>query len=330
MRKNLFVQSIDEVYEKPAGQRNAFVIIRPPGHHASSSKSSGFCIFNNVAIAAKYAQKKHGAKKVLILDWDVHHGNGTQEIFYEDSTVFYMSIHRHDKGSFYPIGEPKDTFDIGEEAGKGYSLNIPFDGISMGDFEYQTAFNKIILPVAYQFNPDLVLISAGFDAAANDPLGEFELSPEVYALMTYQLMSLAEGRVVTVLEGGYNLTAISNSALAVAEVMKNRGMARRIWDEKEQFASERRKLKSDAVRSIREVAQIHQKYWPILNGFQKILGAVTNSQIVTKTGKVSTARKSATSSNKPKKTPKTDRNTPRRSPRFMSELEKEMEKLGIS
>uniref|UniRef100_A0A8R1IFD2 Histone deacetylase n=1 Tax=Caenorhabditis japonica TaxID=281687 RepID=A0A8R1IFD2_CAEJA len=127
-----------------------------------------------VHISLQYAQKKHGAKRVLILDWDVHHGNGTQEIFYEDPTVMYMSIHRHDKGNFYPMGEPKDYFDTGEGAGEGTSVNVPFSGAPMGDSEYQMAFQRVILPVANQFNPDLVLISAGFDAALDDPPNERE------------------------------------------------------------------------------------------------------------------------------------------------------------
>ncbi|EFP07291.1 hypothetical protein CRE_13458 [Caenorhabditis remanei] len=281
--------SIDKIYEKDAGQRNALVIVRPPGHHASASKSSGFCIFNNVAVAAKYAQRRYKAKRILILDWDVHHGNGTQEIFYEDANVMYMSIHRHDKGNFYPVGEPKDYFDVGEGAGEGMSVNVPFSGAQMGDIEYQMAFQRVIMPISYQFNPDLVLISAGFDAAIDDPLGDYRVTPETFALMTYQLSSLASGRVITVLEGGYNLTSISNSALAVCEVLQNRAMLRRLRDEKEQFATKPNKLESSSIKTIREVCALQQKYWSILKGFQIIFGSVLNSKLVNKNGKSNAA-----------------------------------------
>ncbi|CAL2039889.1 unnamed protein product [Caenorhabditis brenneri] len=262
------LQSVDEIFEKPAGLRNALVIVRPPGHHASASKSSGFCIFNNVAVAAKYAQRRHKIKRVLILDWDVHHGNGTQEIFYEDGNVMYMSIHRHDKGNFYPVGEPKDYFDVGEGDGEGMTVNIPFSGAPMGDLEYQMAFQRVVLPIAYQFKPELVLISAGFDAAIDDPLGEYKVTPETFALMTYQLSSLASGRIITVLEGGYNLTSISNSALAVCEVLQNRAMLRRLQEEKEQFATVKAKLQSSSIKSIRQVCEVQQRHWHILKGFQ--------------------------------------------------------------
>ncbi|CAI2351800.1 unnamed protein product [Caenorhabditis sp. 36 PRJEB53466] len=266
----LFSIAVDEVFEKAAGHRNAFVVVRPPGHHASASQSSGFCILNNAALAAKRAQKEHNAKRVLILDWDVHHGNGTQEIFYDDESVMYMSIHRHDKGTFYPIGEPKDYSDVGEDAGEGTSVNVPFSGATMGDAEYQIAFQRIILPVAYQFNPDFVIISAGFDAATDDPLGDYKVTPETYALMTYQLSALASGRVLTVLEGGYNLTSISNSAVAVCEVLKTRGMLRRLTAEKEQFASLQKKIVASCIKTIREVCAEQQKYWSILKGFQVV------------------------------------------------------------
>uniref|UniRef100_A0A1I7T3W5 histone deacetylase n=1 Tax=Caenorhabditis tropicalis TaxID=1561998 RepID=A0A1I7T3W5_9PELO len=279
------LQSVDDIFKKGAGQRNALVIVRPPGHHASASKSSGFCIFNNVAVAAKYAQRRHRVKRVLILDWDVHHGNGTQEIFYEDSNVMYMSIHRHEKGNFYPVGEPKDYFDVGEGDGEGMSVNIPFSGASMGDSEYQMAFQRVILPIAYQFNPELVLISAGFDAAVDDPLGDYRVTPETFALITYQLSSLAAGRVITVLEGGYNLTSISNSALAVCEVLQNRSMLRRLQEEKEHFGTIKSKLESSSIKTIREVCAVQQKYWNILQGFQIIIGSVTDSKFINKNGK---------------------------------------------
>ncbi|KJH40850.1 histone deacetylase family protein [Dictyocaulus viviparus] len=148
-----------------------------------------------------YAIDKYNVQRVLILDWDIHHGNGTQEIFYEDERVLYISLHRHDDGEFYPTGAPKDYSDIGEGKGKGFSLNIPWNSGDIGDDAYRAAFAKIIMPTAYEYNPELVFISAGFDAAAGDPLGGCKVSCDTFSLMTYQLMALAGGRTIAVLEG---------------------------------------------------------------------------------------------------------------------------------
>ena len=146
-------------------------IVRPPGHHAEADDACGFCIFNNAAVAAKYAINSHDLKRVLIVDWDVHHGNGIQNIFYDDPNVLYISIHRYDNGTFFP-GRPDAGADfVGSERGEGFNVNIPWNGSGMGDTEYALAFYNIVLPIAYEFNPDLVLVSAGFDAARGDPLG---------------------------------------------------------------------------------------------------------------------------------------------------------------
>ncbi|CAB3405934.1 unnamed protein product [Caenorhabditis bovis] len=262
---------VDDVLTSPAGSMNAFVATRPPGHHASSAKSSGFCIFNNVAIGAKYAQQKYNVKKILVLDWDVHHGNGTQEIFYEDDSVLYMSIHRHERGEFYPMGEPKDYFDTGEEIGKGFSVNVPFSGHAMGDFEYLSVFLKAIMPIAYEFNPEL-------------------LSPEAFASMTHQLCSLASGRVIAILEGGYNLTALSKSALAVCEVLKYQTMVRRLKAETEE---QKIKLRPECIKVLQKVCWEQAKYWKILRGFNTIIGTVSNSKLINKSGKPSSSARSS-------------------------------------
>ena len=147
-------------------------IVRPPGHHAEQDTACGFCIFNNAAVAAKYACKSHDLKRVLIVDWDVHHGNGIQNIFYESSSVLYISIHRYDNGTFFP-GRPDAGVDfVGSGKGEGFNVNIPWNGSGMGDTEYALAFFNLVLPIAYDFNPELVLVSAGFDAARGDPLGK--------------------------------------------------------------------------------------------------------------------------------------------------------------
>ncbi|KAL2265365.1 hypothetical protein VTJ83DRAFT_6465 [Remersonia thermophila] len=207
--------------------KNAFAVIRPPGHHAEFDAPMGFCLFNNVPIAAKICQADYPdlCRKILILDWDVHHGNGIQNLFYDDPNILYISLHVYRNGEFYP-GKPDNpmTPDGGLEhcgagPGLGKNVNIGWHDQGMGDGEYMAAFQKIVMPIAHEFNPDLVIISAGFDAAAGDELGACFVSPACYAHMTHMLMSLAGGKVAVCLEGGYDLEAISKSALAVAQTL---------------------------------------------------------------------------------------------------------------
>ena len=196
-----------------------FAIVRPPGHHAEADCSAGFCIFNNVAIAARYAVTHHGLERVLVLDWDVHHGNGTQHMFYGDRKVLYMSIHRYDHGKFYPCSEEANYDRVGQGEGEGFNVNIPWNGLQFGDAEYMMAFLQVVLPIAYEYNPQLILISAGFDAARGDPLSGYKVSPEMYGFMTHQLTALASGRVLVVLEGGYNVDSIAQSSVCCAEAL---------------------------------------------------------------------------------------------------------------
>lgn len=189
--------------------RASFCAVRPPGHHAESMRAMGFCLFNNAAIAARYAQKKYGLERIAILDWDVHHGNGTQQIFYDDDTVFYISLHQY---PFYPgTGSADET---GRGRGEGFTLNCPMRAGS-GDREYREAFSRKVLPALHAYTPDLVIISAGFDAHRDDPLGNINLTEESFAWMTEAVRGVAEqyskGRIVSILEGGYNLEALSRS-----------------------------------------------------------------------------------------------------------------------
>ncbi|KAI9671209.1 MAG: Histone deacetylase hda1 [Caeruleum heppii] len=201
--------------------KNAMAVIRPPGHHAVPDEAQGFCLFNNVSVAARACQSAypHSCRRILIFDWDVHHGNGTQDAFYDDPNILYMSIHVHQNGHFYPLGPKGDHLHCGAGDGLGYNVNVPWTEKKMDDADYMYAFQKVIMPVALDFNPDLVIISAGFDAAAGDVLGDCNVTPECYSHMTHGLMSLAGGRVVACLEGGYNLESISMSALAVTRTL---------------------------------------------------------------------------------------------------------------
>ncbi|RSH94679.1 Histone deacetylase hda1 [Saitozyma podzolica] len=251
-----FIQESKHYYEQLSlvckGEvRNAFAIVRPPGHHAEPDEHMGFCFFNNVAVAAKEVQRQGLAKKVLILDWDVHHGNGTQRAFWDDPDVLYISIHRHDGGRFYPTSDFGALDMVGTGAGEGKSVNIPWPCAGFGDADYIYAFQRIVMPIAYEFAPDLVIISAGFDAAEGDALGQCLVTPPAYGHMTHMLCALAGGKVVVALEGGYNLNAISNSSLAVAQVLLGETPAELGPLEASEIATE----------VIWQVAKVQSKFW---------------------------------------------------------------------
>jgi len=186
--------------------QNGFALIRPPGHHAEVNKAMGFCLFNNIAILVQYCRKKYGIDRIFILDWDVHHGNGTQHIFEKNSSVFYVSLHQY---PFYP--GTGSQYETGYGDAEGTTLNCPMPAGS-GDREYVKVFEKTIIPVMQKFQPELVCISAGFDAHSEDPLAEIQLSTEMYGWMTQQILTMSDalcaGRVLSLLEGGYNLNVL--------------------------------------------------------------------------------------------------------------------------
>ncbi|NXD86002.1 HDAC7 deacetylase, partial [Halcyon senegalensis] len=249
--------------------KNGFAVVRPPGHHADPSTAMGFCFFNSVAIAARQLQQKGKLSKILIVDWDVHHGNGTQQIFYRDPEVLYISLHRHDDGNFFPGSGAAD--EVGAGPGEGFNVNIAWTGgldPPMGDPEYLAAFRTVVMPIAHQFSPDVVLVSAGFDAADGHPppLGGYKVSAKCFGYMTKQLMSLAGGAVVLALEGGHDLTAICDASEACVSAL--------LGNELDPLPEEsvRQKPNPNAVRSLETVLQVQSKYWVAVQRFASKLG----------------------------------------------------------
>lgn len=196
---------------------NAFCAIRPPGHHAETNTPMGFCLFNNIAIAARYAQEKFNVRNVAIVDWDVHHGNGTQEIFYNDPSVFYISIHQY---PFYPGTGARSERGAGK--GEGFTLNCPMKAGS-SEADYLQTFKTEIVPVLNTYQPELILISAGFDAHQDDPLANINLNENSFGKFTEILADIASkysnNKIVSVLEGGYNLNALSKSVQKHIEIL---------------------------------------------------------------------------------------------------------------
>jgi acetoin utilization deacetylase AcuC-like enzyme len=213
------LSAVDAVLSKDVS--NAFCAIRPPGHHANAMRGMGFCLFNNVALAARYGQRKYGTERVLIADWDVHHGNGTQDLFYEDGTVLFFSTHQ---SPWYP--GTGDASERGAGKGEGKTINCPFPAHTPAA-EILVAFREVLIPAARDFHPDLVLLSAGFDSRINDPLGYFLLTDADFHELTRMMLDVAaeccDGRLVSVLEGGYSLEGLALATEAhVRALLENR------------------------------------------------------------------------------------------------------------
>ena len=256
------LQVVDEVLNGQS--RSGVCLIRPPGHHAECDEPHGFCIFNNVSIAAQYAIKNHGLKRVLIVDWDVHHGQGTQHIFENDPKVLYISIHRYDNGTFFPKTTDANYTEVGSNTGKGFNVNIPWNKKGMADMEYMLAFQTIIMPIAYEFDPELILVSAGFDAAVGDQLGGCKVSPEAYGFFTQWLSALANGKIILCLEGGYNVNSISHSmALCVKSLLDDPHPMLHVpprWNG----------IQTSALESLKNVLKTQSEYWKCLKFNKKL------------------------------------------------------------
>jgi acetoin utilization deacetylase AcuC-like enzyme len=228
---------------------NGFALVRPPGHHALRNRAMGFCLFNTMAIGAEYLKRRHGAKKIMIVDWDVHHGNGTQDAFYDDPSVLFVSTHQF---PFYPGTGALN--EIGTGPGEGFTLNVPLPA-GCADRQYLQIFQDIVVPAADSFQPEWILVSAGFDPHERDPLGGMGVTERGFGAMARTLIDLAEefagGRIAFLLEGGYDLTALRQSAAAVLAELQA----------EERSVTERLAAAESGIEPLlRRVLQMQEKY----------------------------------------------------------------------
>ncbi|GFU59777.1 histone deacetylase 4 [Nephila pilipes] len=249
--------------------KNGFAVVRPPGHHAEHQQAMGFCFFNSVAIAAKQLREKLKLEKILILDWDVHHGNGLQQIFYDDPHTLYISLHRHDDGNFFP--GTGATEEVGTEDGIGFNINIAWSsGLNppLGDAEYMAAFRSLIIPIIRDFDPEIILVAAGFDAACGHPapLGGYRVSPACFGFMTQQLMHFAKGKIVLALEGGYDLPAICDSSQECVKAL--------LGDECTPIKEEemQRKPCQSALDVLQKTIAVQATHWPCIKRWAHTIG----------------------------------------------------------
>lgn len=246
--------AIDEVMEGKVD--NAFAFVRPPGHHAEKDAAKGFCVFNNIAIGAMHAISKYNLKRILIVDWDLHHGNGTQHSFYNDPRILYFSTHQY---PYYPgTGALQE---IGRGPGEGYTINVPLSE-GAGDADFVKIFRKILQPVALEFKPELILLSAGFDTYFQDPLGGMRVKPEGFANMARILLNIAgaccQGRFVAMLEGGYHISGLTRSVKAVLEEMLDET---HISDERLSLIE--KEADEETWHLINKIISIIRHYWKV-------------------------------------------------------------------
>ncbi|NXI54763.1 HDA10 deacetylase, partial [Chloroceryle aenea] len=254
---------------------NGMALVRPPGHHSQRNAANGFCLFNNVAIAAKYAKLKYGLQRILIVDWDVHHGQGIQYIFEEDPSVLYFSWHRYEHQEFWPSLKESDYDAVGLGKGKGFNINLPWNKVGMGNSDYLAAFFHVLLPMAFEFGPELVIVSSGYDSGIGDPEGQMNATPEVFAHLTHFLKQLANGRLCIILEGGYHLKSLSESVCMTVKTL--------LGDPIPQITGEMAPCLS-AVESIQNVRAAHKLYWKWLM-YEEHESKITNNNEAVKVEK---------------------------------------------
>jgi len=248
------LNGIDTLLNPQSAIRNPksiFAFIRPPGHHAEQDRGMGFCLFNNVAIAAEYTRKNYGLRRILIVDWDLHHGNGTQHAFYDDPGVLYFSSHQ------YPYYPGSGGFDeVGNGKGEGFTVNAPFP-TGFGDAEYLAVYERILMPIALEYKPDLVLVSAGFDPYVKDPLGGMKVTGEGFGGLASIVRSIAEqtcgGKVLLALEGGYNPEGLRNGVREVLQKLLG-----------QPTPIPKMTPSANAAEVIARIVIVHKKYWKSL------------------------------------------------------------------
>ena len=250
------LSAVDRLLQTPRAtlrpQDSIFAFVRPPGHHAEAARGMGFCLFNNVAIAAAYAKKAHGLKRVLIVDWDLHHGNGTQHAFYDDPAVLFFSSHQY---PYYPGSGNYE--EVGSGKGEGYTVNAPFPQ-GFGDADYVHVYSHILKPIALEYRPELILVSAGFDPFIQDPLGGMEVTGEGFGALAGIVQDIARetcGKVLLTLEGGYNPAGLREGVRAVLNTLLGKPTIL-----PEHAPSEA------AVQVSRRIISVHKKYWKSLQG----------------------------------------------------------------
>ncbi|HID20515.1 MAG TPA: histone deacetylase [Methanophagales archaeon] len=244
------IKATDEVMDESNNLKYIFALTRPPGHHATWNRGRGFCIFNNIAIAAEHLKRRYYANRILIVDWDVHHGNGTQDVFFDDPSVLYFSTHQY---PHYPSTGWID--EVGKGEGEGFTVNVPLPA-GTDDAGYLYALNNVLVPIANEFEPEFVLVSAGFDAHVADPLASMKVTTFGFGLFMDLVKEIAEkwskGKIVIALEGGYNLDAIAESTLSVFNSLLSGREKRR-----EGMVSK------SVVERVDEIKGVQRRYWPI-------------------------------------------------------------------
>jgi acetoin utilization deacetylase AcuC-like enzyme len=244
------IKAVDEVMDESNNLKHIFALNRPPGHHATWNRGRGFCIFNNIAIAAEHLKRRYYANRILIVDWDVHHGNGTQDVFFDDPSVLYFSTHQY---PHYPGSGWID--EVGKGEGEGFTVNVPLPA-GTDDAGYLYALNNVLVPIAKEFEPEFVLVSAGFDAHVADPLASMNVTTFGFGLFMDLIKEIAEkwskGKIVIALEGGYNLDAIAGSTLSVFNsLLSGRGKRREGM------------VSKSVVDRVDEIKGVQRRYWPI-------------------------------------------------------------------
>mmetsp|Transcript_523 Transcript_523/g.812 ORF Transcript_523/g.812 Transcript_523/m.812 type:complete len:413 (+) Transcript_523:1198-2436(+) len=256
---------------------NGFAVIRPPGHHAEPGLAGGYCVINNVAVAAAFARERLGLKKVLIVDWDVHHGNGTQSIFLNDPSVLYFSVHRYHNGNYFPFLRNAGPTTVGTSSGSGYNVNIGWNRNGFGNDEYYAVWEKVLMKIGREFEPELVLVSAGFDAAKGD-MGECNVTPKCFANLTKSLKCLAGGKVVCALEGGYVRSVLAVCVESVITSLLENEVENEEYIEDEEEEEEEECISrndilacinANARQSIQLTIECHKPYWSCFRDEEK-------------------------------------------------------------